>query len=474
MPHDVFISFRLAEAEREANALKARLEAPPHSKRVFICNSNQEPGDNMGKAIAKALVDCKLAVLMASRTYGKATNDLFDVRLSLPRMILAASHTHPLTLVARMIRAQTGREMKFVLEQKKPFFLVRMIPFGEMWEEPETTLALPSSIMQALWLPGTPMPDELIDQVCRKLATTPPSAAESVASPPSLPETGTSSQPTAAPAGVVAHLGSVAAGGAPSPPRVAAPTGLSAETETATAHFMHIVLQPPPVITSLLPNAVACRRQARALKCALQENASELALARPVCLSNSDADAHALHEDLCEERCVRVLVWHALGVNVLAPPGTDVSVPTLVEQLPTDPAKRPQGACALGSRNHGHTRHTTYERRSLPRIAVLVVCMKYGALRTGAALHAALSVGGVAPPIILSVRANAHDPFAEVLLSAPQPSHSIADSASLAQPARSQTRSPLRRCGVAGLCRFPGPVPRPDLTGCACAPRGRA
>jgi len=130
---DVFISFRFGEAHVEALALKAALEAT--GLRVFL--SDVAPGDNLGHIIANALRGCRFAVLLASKTYGRGTNDLFD----------------------------TGREMQFVLSQKKPFYLVRMIPFGESWAEAETDLALPPSIMQKLWLPGTPMPDDLVSEM---------------------------------------------------------------------------------------------------------------------------------------------------------------------------------------------------------------------------------------------------------------------------------------------------------------------
>ena len=135
-PPDVFISFRFGEAHAEAHALKAGLEA--QGLRVFL--SDVAPGDNLGRIIATALDSCRLAVLLATKTYGRGTNDLFD----------------------------TGREMQFVLSHKKPFFLVRMIPFGEAWEV-ETELALPPSIMQKLWLPGEPMPDDLVAEVIARL-----------------------------------------------------------------------------------------------------------------------------------------------------------------------------------------------------------------------------------------------------------------------------------------------------------------
>ena len=163
MLYDVFISFRFSEAHKEALALKAFLERLGLT--VFL--SDYKPGENLGKGIAEALQNCRIVVVLASKTYGLATNDMFD----------------------------TGREVKFVLDQKKPFFFVRMIPFGENWSEAETTLAFPSSIMQVLWLPGTPMPDGLAEDVVKRLAALPgassstapstsPAASSAAARPP--------------------------------------------------------------------------------------------------------------------------------------------------------------------------------------------------------------------------------------------------------------------------------------------------
>jgi len=89
-------------------------------------------------------------VIMASRTYGTATNSLFD----------------------------TGRERNFILGQRKPLCLVRMIPFGEAWAEASTTLAFPDSIKQKLWMPGERMPDDLVEMVQEKLVTVSPSFAQ--------------------------------------------------------------------------------------------------------------------------------------------------------------------------------------------------------------------------------------------------------------------------------------------------------
>eukprot|EP00966_Prymnesium_polylepis_P316817 7320454-Prymnesium_polylepis.1 len=104
LPHalrgpDVFISFRFGESHQEALALKEALES--HHLTAFI--SNAIAGDDLHASIANALDRCSLVIILASSTYGTSTNGMFD----------------------------TSREMAFVLGEKKPFYLVRMIPFEE-------------------------------------------------------------------------------------------------------------------------------------------------------------------------------------------------------------------------------------------------------------------------------------------------------------------------------------------------------
>ena len=137
-PKDVFISFRFGEAKAEALALRKALEA----RNVSVFLSGASPGDDLQDKIAVALDNCRMAVILASKTYGTETNGLFD----------------------------TGAEMNFVRSHQKPFVLVRMIDFGEDWALSRTKMAFPLSLMQILWLPGTPMPDDLVDVILKKLA----------------------------------------------------------------------------------------------------------------------------------------------------------------------------------------------------------------------------------------------------------------------------------------------------------------
>jgi hypothetical protein len=65
----VFISYRMAEASKQAKALKQALEAQHIS--TFLCDVL--PGDDIARAISGALNKCHLAVIMGTSTYGTDT-----------------------------------------------------------------------------------------------------------------------------------------------------------------------------------------------------------------------------------------------------------------------------------------------------------------------------------------------------------------------------------------------------------------
>ena len=96
--------------------LKAALEALG----LVVFLSDVSPGGDLQGVIGEALGSCKLAIILATKTYGEKTNGLFD----------------------------TSSEMNFIVGQNKPYYLVRMIPFGENWAEMRTMMAFPQSIMQ--------------------------------------------------------------------------------------------------------------------------------------------------------------------------------------------------------------------------------------------------------------------------------------------------------------------------------------
>ena len=119
---------------------------------VFL--SNVVPGDDLQHVISQALAVSKLTIILATKTYGQRTNGLFD----------------------------TSSEMNYVIGQAKPYYLIRMIPSNEAWAEPHVTMAFPSSIMYKLWMPGDPMPWDLLHELSALLM--PASAAAGAAPSP--------------------------------------------------------------------------------------------------------------------------------------------------------------------------------------------------------------------------------------------------------------------------------------------------
>lgn len=133
--YQVFISLRFEESGNEAETLKHALEERGISTFLW----KDLPGDE-GPEIINALSCCQLTVIMGSKTYGKNTNDRFS----------------------------TYEELRFIQDEKKPFFLVKMC---EIFEEKETKFRLNDSISSLQWLPGASMPDDLVPTIIEKLAS---------------------------------------------------------------------------------------------------------------------------------------------------------------------------------------------------------------------------------------------------------------------------------------------------------------
>jgi parallel beta-helix repeat protein len=136
MSYQIFISLRFAEAGPEANALKSSLEARGIS--TFLCSVL--PGVDISSEIAEALHGCQLAIIMGTKTYGKNTGVGFS----------------------------TFEELRYIYEQKKPFFLVKMC---DRFEELATVFRLGKSVSYLEWLPPCPMPGDLISKIVERLAS---------------------------------------------------------------------------------------------------------------------------------------------------------------------------------------------------------------------------------------------------------------------------------------------------------------
>ena len=86
--YDIFISLRFGEGMEQGTALLQQLQA--RGIRVFICDV--APGGDIRTVIAEALDSCRLAVILATETYGVTTNGMFD----------------------------TCKELAFIVSEKKP------------------------------------------------------------------------------------------------------------------------------------------------------------------------------------------------------------------------------------------------------------------------------------------------------------------------------------------------------------------
>ena len=135
---DVFISFRFNEAHAEALALKEELEERKFN--VFL--SDVSPGGDLQSIIARALASCRLTVVLATHSYGRQTNGLFD----------------------------TSSELNFITGQRKNFILVRMIAPNASYAEARTVAAFPPSTESMPWMPGQPLPEKLLEKVLDELA----------------------------------------------------------------------------------------------------------------------------------------------------------------------------------------------------------------------------------------------------------------------------------------------------------------
>ena len=126
----IFISFRYGEAIAEARLLKVALEA--HG--VDVCIIDNPPGMSILANIADAMDRADLVVIMGSATYGRKTASPFS----------------------------THQELRFVMDEPKPFLLVKMC---DRFREVETRFLLPSTMACTPWTPGTPLPDGIVQKI---------------------------------------------------------------------------------------------------------------------------------------------------------------------------------------------------------------------------------------------------------------------------------------------------------------------
>ncbi|EGD82196.1 hypothetical protein PTSG_02868 [Salpingoeca rosetta] len=136
---DIFISLRFSEARNAGKALQRALEA--RGLKVFLCEV--PPGSNIAKVVIRALHGCRMAVILGTRTYGKETDSSFS----------------------------TFDELQYIVDRRKPFFLVKMC---DDFEEPEAQFHLRSNVAYFAWTPknedtNISVPPPLVDDIVGKL-----------------------------------------------------------------------------------------------------------------------------------------------------------------------------------------------------------------------------------------------------------------------------------------------------------------
>jgi hypothetical protein len=148
MPCRIFISLRFAEAGDAGRSLKEALEAC--GVPTFLCDI--PPGGDLKVAIVSALDECDLAIVMGTKTYGQQTTSNFS----------------------------TFQEMEFIVDEQKPFFLVKMC---DKFEVAQTRFNFPGRISYYPWDGAGKVPDKLLEGIVQKLNDAAPSKPQiSVAS----------------------------------------------------------------------------------------------------------------------------------------------------------------------------------------------------------------------------------------------------------------------------------------------------
>mmetsp|Transcript_28719 Transcript_28719/g.73429 ORF Transcript_28719/g.73429 Transcript_28719/m.73429 type:complete len:196 (-) Transcript_28719:114-701(-) len=129
----VFISLRFGEAMEEAIQLKAALQKEGHD--AYLCEV--APGANIKEVVVQRLAAAKLVVIMGTKTYGAPGTVNFS----------------------------TKQELEYILDQEKPFFLIKMC---DNFEDEMTKFNLPKSTSYVPWEKGTPLPAGVVKSLIEK------------------------------------------------------------------------------------------------------------------------------------------------------------------------------------------------------------------------------------------------------------------------------------------------------------------
>lgn len=136
----VFISLRFGEGMVEGQALQAQLAL--RGVAAFLCDV--PAGEDIGHHVVDALSSCKLAVILGTATFGSKSECNFS----------------------------TYEELRYIINEKKPFFLVKMC---DTFTQQETRFHLPSQVSHFAWQPRASerscVPSNLVGQIVQRLAS---------------------------------------------------------------------------------------------------------------------------------------------------------------------------------------------------------------------------------------------------------------------------------------------------------------
>uniref|UniRef100_A0A7S3GC70 TIR domain-containing protein n=1 Tax=Palpitomonas bilix TaxID=652834 RepID=A0A7S3GC70_9EUKA len=132
----VFISLRFGEAKEETEQLREELRKCGHD--AYICEV--APGGNIEELIIDRLNAAKLVIIMGTETYGVPGTNTFSTR----------------------------QELSFIMQEKKPFFLIKMC---DRFQDPYARFKLTDAFGYLLWEKGTPFPPDLIQKLEEKFSS---------------------------------------------------------------------------------------------------------------------------------------------------------------------------------------------------------------------------------------------------------------------------------------------------------------
>lgn len=143
---DIFFSLRFGEdQEHQAvmqHARNLRSDLTTKYGLDVVLLDNLVNCDNISKAVSNGLSKAKLVVIFGTVDYGKETSVNFS----------------------------TDGELQLALDDKVPLYLIKMC---DNFEDANTRMRLPSSLLNIKWMPNEPRPLDIVDKIYAKFKTLP-------------------------------------------------------------------------------------------------------------------------------------------------------------------------------------------------------------------------------------------------------------------------------------------------------------